>query len=369
MSFTILDALVIFGIILSVFLVILILSSKSFRSDTHLWFALSILSLDFCLAYTYFEDAVPANGILEIISWDFLFPLAFMIYAFKAIKDPWSNSKLIGLLAIPCLLFSGIQISSFFLDFDFFYWLADDDDRKLAYLIEAKASFFILFSIALTGFTYYKIRTARDIYPQERRWLSLNSLFLLLFLVGWIVGEPISLFFDIAIWSHLLVMLAIFLIVITYYGVHHLNISEQRRQINDLQTKEKVALEEAKPESISLSPKTGEKIQRLGQLMKEDLIYRNPRLNRTIVAEALGISEGYLSEVLKNGLQTNFNDYVNEFRVQHVIEMFKDRQFDLFSIEAIGFEAGFKTKSVFYSAFKKVTKKTPGAYRKSLNPS
>ncbi|MEO0725477.1 MAG: hypothetical protein AAFZ63_13110 [Bacteroidota bacterium] len=36
-----------------------------------------------------------------------------------------------------------------------------------------------------------------------------------------------------------------------------------------------------------------------------------------MVADELGISEGYLSELFKKVLQTSFNDYVNKFRIQH----------------------------------------------------
>lgn len=101
--------------------------------------------------------------------------------------------------------------------------------------------------------------------------------------------------------------------------------------------------------------------------MSNRRLYSNPDLTRAIVAQELGISEGYLSELIKAGLKTSFNDYINELRVKEVVGMFHDENFELFSIEAIGFEAGFKSKSVFYNAFKKVTQKTPGAYRKALN--
>ncbi|MEM9921600.1 MAG: helix-turn-helix domain-containing protein [Bacteroidota bacterium] len=372
----ILDVLVLFGITLSFFLVALIFSSKSFRSDVHKYFALTIVSLSFCLTYTYFDDLVPASGILEIISWDFLFPFAFVMYCLKAIKHPLGQSKQIWLLALPFFLLSILQTSIFIFDFDLFEWITDGDEEKIQLLIEIRVFSFLPFSVILISFAYLKIRKAHNIYKREKQWLLFNCLFLIFYFLCWIFGDSIEWLFGFVLWQYLLAVLAIFLIVVTYIGIHHLNISEQRRQIQAMQV---IPLQPSTPsDSIAIpsgvkqamvSQKMEDRIQKLNTIMAEDSLYQNPNLTRTIVAKSLGISEGYLSELLKSRLHTNFNDYVNEFRVKRVIEMFHDRQFDLFSIEAIGFEAGFKTKSVFYNAFKKVTQKTPGAYRKWLNAS
>lgn len=370
----VLSGIVLLGIVLSLFLVVLIFSSKSFRSDVHKYFAATIISLNALLAYTCFEAYVPPNGAMEVISWDFLFPFAFMMYVLKAIKHPLGNSKKIWLLALPWIVLSLLQAVVFFFDFDLFYWLADGDEETIASLIEIRSFSFLPFAIVLIGYAYAKVSAAANIYPEEKRWLAFNSLAMLVFLGSWLFSDPIASFFDFAIWPYLLALLGIFLIVTTYMGVHQLNISEQRRHLKNLQqqgfstpNRKPLTLAEGQNEHSGLSQKTAEKIHRLHDLMSNHRLYSNPDLTRAIVAQALGISEGYLSELIKAGLKTSFNDYINELRVKEVVGMFHDENFELFSIEAIGFEAGFKSKSVFYNAFKKVTQKTPGAYRKALN--
>lgn len=369
------NILVLFGIVLSFFLVILILSSKSFRSDVHLFFAITLLSLNCCLTYTWFADYVPANGILEIISWDFLFPFAFLMYVLRAIKHPLGKKRWIWLLALPCLVFSLFQTVDFIIGIDVYDWLAKGDDVRLRMIIEARAFSFLPFAIALVGFAWLKIKATKELYPKERRWLEFNSLAILAFLVSWLFSDPIATFFDFAIWEYLLAGLSIFLIITTYLGVHQLNTAEQRRLLKALQETDQpfaplklTGNSNNSPGNSTVMPKRGEeKMTKLHSLMTEQQLFLNPALSRTIVAQELGISDGYLSEILKNTQQTNFNDYINAFRVKRVISYFQEEKFVPYSIEAIGLEAGFKSKSVFYTAFKKVTGKTPGAYRKARN--
>ncbi len=379
MNFAASDTLVLLGIALSFFLVVLLLSSKSFRSDVHLYFAVTIISLNLLLTNAFFEAFMPANGITELIAWDFLLPFAFLIYVLKAIKHPLGNQRSVWLLLFPCIIFSAFQCIDFFFDIDVYWWLASQNEVRLGVLIEAKYFLFLLYAIALIGFAYTKIKVA-DLYQAEKRWLERNSLFLLLFMLALVISEPIAKILQLPLWHYLLIILAGFLVVITYRGVHYLNIAEQRRQIQELQ----LASENGSQRSMSVNeetqtarPKKGhppsqkaiEKIKKLDTLMTKEQLYRQPHLSRPLIADRLAISEGYLSELLSSIRQTNFNDYVNSFRVQQTIEMFHDQRFDLYSIEAIGQEAGFKTKSVFYAAFKKVTQTTPGAYRKRINPS
>jgi len=375
MEGVLLNLIVLCGIVLSFFFAFLMLTSKPFRSEAHNYLAITIISLSMTLVYTWFEAYVPANGVLEIVSWDFLFPFAFLMYVLKAIAHPISRSNKIWLLGIPCLLLSVLQGASFIADFDPFEWLAGGDEDKMLRLIDLRTFSAIPFSIALVGFAYWKVSATES---HHRKWLKVNCLVALVFLWCWLLNDFIAYLLGVDIWSYFLVLLAIVLMIITYKGIHVLNIVEQRKQIGDLQfaghlapVQEEVSQENVpakqKSKEVSTSRKTEEKIDKLNALMMERRLYLLPDLTRTIVAEKLGISEGYLSELIKTSLDSNFNDYINEFRVKHAILMFRDPQFSIFSIEAIGFESGFKSKSVFYNAFKKVVEKTPGAYRKALD--
>jgi AraC-like DNA-binding protein len=88
----------------------------------------------------------------------------------------------------------------------------------------------------------------------------------------------------------------------------------------------------------------------------------NPDLNMSVLAQKLLVPKHQLTEVLNAGLGKNFFLFVNEYRVEAVKKMLEDKN-NPFSIEAIGYEAGFNSKSSFFTVFKKFTGYTPLQYR------
>ncbi len=96
----------------------------------------------------------------------------------------------------------------------------------------------------------------------------------------------------------------------------------------------------------------------------EDKKYLVSDINLNIIAEKFSISHGYLSKLINEHTEKSFNNYINEFRVEASKKLLLDHTFDNYTIESIGLECGFQSKSNFYSTFKKFTGKTPNEYRK-----
>lgn len=102
------------------------------------------------------------------------------------------------------------------------------------------------------------------------------------------------------------------------------------------------------------------------RLVVEEKLFKDATLTLKSLSETLGVSTQVLSMVINQKSQKNFNAFVNQHRVEEVINLLNDRNFDNLSISAIAFEAGFNSISSFNSAFKKQTGITPQAYRKQL---
>lgn len=97
--------------------------------------------------------------------------------------------------------------------------------------------------------------------------------------------------------------------------------------------------------------------------IKNSKIYTKPDLTIMDVAEAIKIHPKRVSGTINSILGKNFNNYINEFRVDLAQILLKDKSYNNLSIDGIGLEVGFHSKSTFYSAFKKRTGITPAKYR------
>ena len=107
-------------------------------------------------------------------------------------------------------------------------------------------------------------------------------------------------------------------------------------------------------------------LERLQRYMVEAQPYRAPELSIGQLSEQLGTSTSYLSQVINERLDVNFVDFINRYRVEDAKRLLHDPAYAHYAITALGYEAGFNSKSTFYTAFKRFTKTTPGKFRQSV---
>ncbi|MBT8305910.1 MAG: helix-turn-helix domain-containing protein [Maribacter sp.] len=105
---------------------------------------------------------------------------------------------------------------------------------------------------------------------------------------------------------------------------------------------------------------------KLTNLMLTDQLYLNPELNSKDLATELGVSVKTLSQVINQGFDQNFYDFINTFRCEEVKAILQGPDKKMTIIEAM-FQAGFNSKSSFNKEFKKLTGQTPSEFKKSLS--
>ena len=125
-------------------------------------------------------------------------------------------------------------------------------------------------------------------------------------------------------------------------------------------SKDRLVPKKKPPSAIGLN--TFEKVS--GYIIEERR-YLNQEINLTEIASNFNLSTGYLSQLFNTHSEHNFNDYINKLRIEASKKMLLEKQFENYTIESIGLECGFKSKSNFYSAFKKFTGVTPKLFAKT----
>ncbi|MDC8004340.1 helix-turn-helix domain-containing protein [Aureisphaera galaxeae] len=102
-------------------------------------------------------------------------------------------------------------------------------------------------------------------------------------------------------------------------------------------------------------------VHQLEVIMKEKELFMNPDMKLKDLAKEVQISSHKLSQLLNDNLGKSFNHYINEYRVEKAKALLKEE--NPYTLEAIGFEAGFSSKSSFYSIFKRITGMTPSEFK------
>lgn len=109
-----------------------------------------------------------------------------------------------------------------------------------------------------------------------------------------------------------------------------------------------------------------EKGRRLKEAVAANRLYEDPELTLTTLALKLKIHPHDLSRIINTGLEKNFSDLINEFRVRDIARKMQDPAYDQITLLGIAYESGFNSKTTFNRVFKEMTGKTPAEYKNSL---
>jgi AraC-like DNA-binding protein len=148
-------------------------------------------------------------------------------------------------------------------------------------------------------------------------------------------------------------VLLFFIYIFGFYGLKQIEIFKHTLPENETVKQQNSILNETDSEKV--------KLKILNYFQKEKP-YLNPDLNMTLLSEKLKIPKHHLTEVLNGKLGKNFFQFVNEYRIEAVKEELSNPK-NPYSIEAIGYECGFNSKSTFFSVFKNITGRTPMEYK------
>ncbi|MCE6989662.1 AraC family transcriptional regulator [Dyadobacter sp. CY323] len=105
-------------------------------------------------------------------------------------------------------------------------------------------------------------------------------------------------------------------------------------------------------------------LEKLNHVMTAQELFKNPNLTLSELAKSVNVTSHQLSQILNDSAGKNFTSYVNGFRIQEACRMMEANH--PFSVEAIGYEVGFNSKSTFYTSFRKIKSTTPLLFKEGL---
>ena len=106
--------------------------------------------------------------------------------------------------------------------------------------------------------------------------------------------------------------------------------------------------------------------RQLEVLMTAEKPYLDPSLTIRSLAEILGIPSNHLSQLLSEGFNKNFSEFVNTYRLEAFKSKVADPSEQHLTLIALAYDSGFNSKTVFNTFFKKMMGKTPKAYWKEV---
>ena len=104
--------------------------------------------------------------------------------------------------------------------------------------------------------------------------------------------------------------------------------------------------------------------ERIDQVVTDQQLYQQPTFKLEDLAEAVELSSHEVSRILNTTYPKGFPHFINEKRIAKAKKLIQTK--DHLSLEGIGYEAGFNSKSSFYATFKKMIGQTPAQYKRSL---
>ncbi len=229
---------------------------------------------------------------------------------------------------------------------------------------------FILVYLAFTFQLFYNYRKKiiqyfSNTFKLELNWiLSFLILFSLSFLYGVIQDIVAARFMDLGYeqrwWLNLFVAL-----VTLYVGIKgYFTDTTKLNKLDFTFTPKTIGIPESNSDQ-EVKTISEEDIKKVTRLMEIEKAYLNSDLNLSDLAKMAHMSRAQLSETINSGFNKNFNDFVNEYRVNAFKDMLNNDKHKQLSLIGIAEECGFNSKATFNRVFKKITNSSPTEYLKS----
>ncbi len=349
--------------------------------------ALSIFSLSYLM---FVSGIIWSGAIFEVPHFFrtaspviYLIAPAAFLYVRSTLEEERGFQAIDGLHFLPALLHF-LEISPFYLQsaetkISILKMIVMDPDYNLALYEGILPPNVHAFLKAGIGFIYFGVQfyligkyvkehaTLDDYEEQTTQWLNWFTLVLavcyLALLIGLYADTPsrtVHHILSILIGVSLLITLVyLFFRPQILYGIS--NFSESENLIEEFQVQQ---LRSKDDRNLSLSEdQLLEYRHRIEKYLEEEKPFLNKDFRMRTMVEDTGIPRHHLSAGINIVYEKNFNRLVNTYRIEYIKRNINNPEWSNLTLEGVGMEGGFKSRSTFLQAFKKETGMTPSEFR------
>ncbi len=382
-----------------VYAILLLRKSRINESRPEKWLSLFLLLCalfiaPWMLGFAGWYDSQPYRDVLFYVPMQQLYLIGPVIFFYiQSLLNPsFRFGKKEWLHLLPGILYLLYSLTMFVTDkfiLKRYYFLADQTDRDFDYWYQASGllSMLIYFFISLRYYSLYKKLMLQVVSYADTvlfRWIK-N--FLLAFLLMQLLHIGFEIFSKIfpalnsyagSWWFFFCFAVVFYYIAITGYSnaiitkiPFKLNLLGYKPslllQYSAMETGRNNLIEEAEiiETATVQAPKTGDSIlltewkPKIKWLLENEKAFQNAELSLTQAAKQLNTNPSVISRVINQGFQLNFNDFVNNYRIQAVKQKLKSGEQKTQTLLAIAYDCGFNSKATFNRAFKKATGQSP----------
>ncbi len=373
---TLLNIAIFQGIILG----LVILKSSLFNSNSNKYLAYLLFTISIKLLTHVFDiqqvfTSYPLLRFIDNIEWVFLIPAFLFLFIINRVDRTGKNKIKNYLYFIPFAYSAVLNIIN---DLDYvagLYTFSESGITIISILGLIHLTLAVTFIPFLPIYSYFKIRNLKD--SQEKKWILILLTIVSLLLFAWLITALVGLLlkYDISSTMSGVALFATFIIHWTaYIGIYKYKLAKNKEAVYNFLNQDSAMpypnlqiVDNSSPQEYKETI-TSDNLyfQKLELLCKDDHIYTDSTLNREKVAEKLGISAGYVSQIVNTITGDNFANYINQYRVKAVKEMISNSEYENYTLLTMGLESGFTSKTTFYKAFKKVTGQTPNEFKNTI---
>jgi YesN/AraC family two-component response regulator len=104
-------------------------------------------------------------------------------------------------------------------------------------------------------------------------------------------------------------------------------------------------------------------LNKLKEGMEVEKYFKNNLVSQANLSKKLLIPAHHISQVINEKLNQSFFEFIATYRIREAEKLLLNPELNHLTVEEIAEEVGYNSKSAFNKTFKKITGKTPSAYR------